>query len=206
MNRIITVESKQKLEKMLSYYHPSNVEVVLISSILKSEMIDKEFTVHQYEILIPPPSIIARFLKDGLGSWYRKEYYDFLNSPLAYYFLNEIVYRLTHYARDMILVCAVDEQEFEYMPFIRNTIEEIYHITPITYKEWKKDKGMKAIDRNIDYLYDQTTDMRMTFGRKLLDSRYQIPSHKFIRMGKYDLQQLSKEERKQWKRLMKEEE
>lgn len=200
--RIVTVDSYEKLKKMLKHYHPSNVEVVLVSTVLSPNQIDKDFTVHNYEVLIPPPKVISKFLSEGTGKWYRDEYYEYLTTPLAGYFLNEIIYRLTHLDREMIIACSMDEQEFEYMPFISNTIEEVYNCIPITYKDWKRDVDMH-MDYSMDYLYEQSGDMRMMYLQKLKDSRYYIPDYRFIRMGKYDLKKLTKEERKEWKRLVK---
>lgn len=202
MSNIILVDTKKHLDKIISKSNPDGTEIVLVSNILSAESVDKDFTCHEYAMLIPPMSIINRLLIDGDDEVFYGDYLSYLHRPLVHYFLNEIIRRMVKYERDMVIACAADEQEFRYLPFIGESIENIYEISPIGYKDWKNgresEKGLSD-SRLIEISYSMAEKLYA----KCYDSTNRIPFHKCMRIGKNDLDKLSKHEKKELKKLYK---
>ena len=202
MINIILVDSKDKLDKVISRSNPKNLEVVLVSSIITPNMVDKEFTVHDYEMLIPPHATINQLISDGDGE-FAMNYISYLKKPATQYLLNMIASRATTYDMDMVIACAADEQEFKYLPFIGEMLEDIYGISILPYKKWKK--GHRShIERGREYVADMSLDIKQRLEAKLSDSRIELPMHRLIRFGKYHLSQMSKPLKKKWKKMIKE--
>ena len=202
MINIILVDSKDKLDKVISRSNPKNLEVVLVSSIIKPNTVDKEFTVHDYEMLIPPHAIINQLISDGDGE-FAVNYISYLKKPATQYLLNMIAYRATTYDMDIVIACAADEQEFKYLPFIGEMLEDIYGISILPYKKWKK--GHRShIERGREYVADMSLDIKQRLEAKLSDSCIELPMHRLIRFGKYHLSQMSKPLKKKWKKMIKE--
>ena len=200
---IILVDSRDKLDKVISRSNPKHLEVVLVSSIITPDMVDKEFTVHDYEMLIPPHAIINQLIAEGDGGEFEINYITYLKKPATQYLLNMIVYRAVTYDMDIVIACAADEQEFKYLPFIGEMIEDIYGISILPYKKWKK--GHRShIERGREYVADMSLDIKHRLEAKLSDSRVELPMHRLIRFGKYHLSQMSKPLKKKWKRMMEE--
>ena len=174
MKSIILATSSKQLEKLLKEFEAGQVEIVVVSRRIEPTELDKRFSRYAYGLLIPPMILLQNYLDYGIDQVYAERYFEHLKRPANYFFLNRIIYNLSHRETNMIIVCESDEAEFEYISLIGTAIEKMYQFKPVTYKKWKKGKCSKSL-HDMDTLKAISEKVDGIFRAKLIDSGYDMP-------------------------------
>lgn len=174
MKSIILATSSKQLDKLLKDFKVGDVEIVVVSRRIEPTELDKRFSRYNYGLMIPPMVLLQNYLDYGVDQVYGERYFEFLKRPANYFFLNRIIFNLSHRETNMIIVCESDEAEFEYISLIGMAIEKMYQFKPVTYKKWKKGKRSKTI-HDMKSLRAISEKVDSIFRAKLVDSGYDLP-------------------------------
>lgn len=79
-----------------------------------------------YEILIPPPNVVAIYAKEGLSDTYIREVYRYFNNPQVAFVINQLVCELFSGNKAIVFLCSKDEKEYRYLKILSDYIEGIY--------------------------------------------------------------------------------
>ena len=169
MPSIIRVESKKDLEASLELPNvkPSKVIYANISDIISSDIIPEKYHLFKYKILMPPPNLFNIHLTEGFSHRYVDGYLRYLRIPEVLFYINEMVYCMLFYEKNLILFCSSDEKEFRYLKILGAFINETYRIPMISYKKFVKGKESAIVEDIADIMY--FCDMQRAEIIKLLD-------------------------------------
>ena len=199
---LIRAESKRELEKLLKLnaIKPDNTIFAIVSGIInpRTNLIPGEYTVYQYDVIRPTTMITQSYLNYGLTEEYVEMYSRQLSAPDVFFHINESIYHMIEGDKNLIFVCAEDEEEFSYLKLLGEFIENIYGIKMISFKKYYKGKSSK-ITKSIEDIISICETNRTDTINKLDDLNIKLPPTLFIRITKELLKRFPKHLRKKYK-------
>ena len=166
---LIKVESKGDLKAVLKNARNPTI-VVLASDVIRREDFKKSIPVIDYSsIIIPTVEILNEYLDNGISEVYEKKYYEQLQKPNRLFLINELIYLMLMSGKDILIVTAADEIEYQYLKMFSRFVNIVYNYKMISAEKYLKGKDSKL---NFDELTDKTSELRTTLGNKLADSGY----------------------------------
>ena len=199
---LIRAESKRELEKLLrlNTIKPDNTIFAVVSGILnpRKSLIPGEYMVYEYDVLRPTTMITQAYLDYGLTEEYVEMYSRQLSMPDVFFHVNESIYHMVEGDKNLIFVCAEDEEEFSYLKLLGEFIENIYGIKMISFKKYYRGKSSK-ITKSIEDIIDICETNRDVTVKKLDDLNIKLPPTLYIRITKDLLKRFPKDLRKKYK-------
>lgn len=152
---IIRIESKKEVEASLKLpqVKPNNTIYVNVSDIISSDIIPDKYHLFKYKILMPTPNIFNLHIANGFSFEYVQMYLRYLRLPEVYFYVNEMIYNMLIYNKNLILFCASDEKDFRYLKILCEFIKDSYNIAPISYKKFVKGKESDILEDVGDLIY-----------------------------------------------------
>lgn len=133
MGVIIRTDGKQLVKKVLTKHDHKKFQYLIISEDI--ETLGKRKNVMSLNKLMPPPNVVAAFVRDGYCKDYKAKYLEYLkrdevNSVVA------VIVKAVLTDLNIILVCSNDEKEYKYLKLLGDFIESEYRVKVISYKEY----------------------------------------------------------------------
>lgn len=134
---IIRMTSDQLLDKFIEKYDYKKFNFLLISEDVKT--IEKYKNVYAIPSLIPPPTVINKFIQGGYCGDYVKKYLDYIQTPRVEAMITIMVKLAIIENANVILLCSPAENEFKYLNMICQYIENLYGIKTYSFKKYRKE-------------------------------------------------------------------
>lgn len=134
---IIRMTSDEFLDKFIKKYDYRKFNFLLISEDVKT--IKKYKNVYAIPTLIPPPTVINKYIQAGYSEEYVKKYLDYIQTPRVEAMITIMVKLAIVENANVVLLCSPSENEFKYLDIICQYIENVYDIETYSFKKYRKD-------------------------------------------------------------------
>ena len=136
--RIIKIEGKEQLKKVLEADDERENVYVAITEILKPKHFGKKTNVLFYRFMIPPPVVLEIYITDGDMQEYSSSYIEYLSRPQNLFLINEVMHYASSVNTNVCFVCALDEIEYRYLDIATDYISSLYNVKVTSVKKYLK--------------------------------------------------------------------
>lgn len=147
MGMIMRMHSKTLLKKFLPSVNPAEFQFVIISQDVETK--DELPNVKALPILMPPAKLIRIAINDDKKS-FKKAYLQYMQHPDIEALITILVKAAVKDNCKLVLLCSKSEDEFNYLEYLCEYIEQVFKLKTYSFKEYEKDTAKALEIKNLD--------------------------------------------------------